>query len=244
MHLGISWSFPSVPHGSLPVNPSTFLLLGSGKAFARRGSPSVGTSVCHDPRGTQSSAQGSQRRPFLPQNKVFIYRGKEYERREDFEMRLLSPFPNAEKLQTTSPPGPDITESPGQCILTAWGRAGPGGFPEPVGPAQPQPRGPALPTAPRCAPEAPSLPQTFSASLCSRWRSPGSGSGTAASRSRSPSACLRRWALLGVGLRLLCMQPILCPFSPAVSTKPITSRSSATHGPSRKARRIQTMNLQ
>ncbi|OXB54120.1 hypothetical protein ASZ78_002139 [Callipepla squamata] len=52
--------------------------------------------------------------PTFLRNKVFIYRGKEYERREDFEMRLLSPFPNAEKLQTTSPPGPDITESPGQ----------------------------------------------------------------------------------------------------------------------------------
>ncbi|PKK17628.1 hypothetical protein A306_00000207, partial [Columba livia] len=48
-------------------------------------------------------------------NKVFIYRGKEYERREDFEMRLLSPFPNAEKLTTTSPPGQDVTGSPGQC---------------------------------------------------------------------------------------------------------------------------------
>ncbi|KAL2305520.1 hypothetical protein Nmel_007508, partial [Mimus melanotis] len=47
-------------------------------------------------------------------NKVFIYRGKEYERREDFEMRLLSPFPNAEKLKSTSPPGQDITDSPGQ----------------------------------------------------------------------------------------------------------------------------------
>ncbi|RLW08914.1 hypothetical protein DV515_00003078 [Chloebia gouldiae] len=50
-------------------------------------------------------------------NKVFIYRGKEYERREDFEMQLLSPFPNAEKLKSTSPPGEDITDSPGQCIL-------------------------------------------------------------------------------------------------------------------------------
>uniref|UniRef100_A0A8C2T3V7 Dedicator of cytokinesis protein 2-like n=1 Tax=Coturnix japonica TaxID=93934 RepID=A0A8C2T3V7_COTJA len=57
--------------------------------------------------------------PTFLRNKVFIYRGKEYERREDFEMRLLSPFPNAEKLQTTSTPGPDITESPGQCILAA-----------------------------------------------------------------------------------------------------------------------------
>uniref|UniRef100_A0A8C3PDT5 Dedicator of cytokinesis 2 n=1 Tax=Chrysemys picta bellii TaxID=8478 RepID=A0A8C3PDT5_CHRPI len=49
-------------------------------------------------------------------NRVFIYRGKEYERREDFEMRLLTPFPYAEKLQTTSPPEQDVTDSPGQYI--------------------------------------------------------------------------------------------------------------------------------
>uniref|UniRef100_A0A803VDB1 Dedicator of cytokinesis 2 n=1 Tax=Ficedula albicollis TaxID=59894 RepID=A0A803VDB1_FICAL len=54
--------------------------------------------------------------PTFLRNKVFIYRGKEYERREDFEMRLLSPFPNAEKLKSTSPPGQDITDSPGQYI--------------------------------------------------------------------------------------------------------------------------------
>ncbi|NXM72510.1 DOCK2 protein, partial [Serilophus lunatus] len=54
--------------------------------------------------------------PTFLRNRVFIYRGKEYERREDFEMRLLSPFPNAEKLKSTSPPGQDITGSPGQYI--------------------------------------------------------------------------------------------------------------------------------
>ncbi|NXD17752.1 DOCK2 protein, partial [Nothocercus nigrocapillus] len=54
--------------------------------------------------------------PTFLRNKVFIYRGKEYERREDFEMRLLSPFPNAEKLKSTSPPGQDVTASPGQYI--------------------------------------------------------------------------------------------------------------------------------
>ncbi|NXW47330.1 DOCK2 protein, partial [Nyctiprogne leucopyga] len=54
--------------------------------------------------------------PTFLRNKVFIYRGKEYERREDFEMRLLNPFPNAEKLKSTSPPGQDITSSPGQYI--------------------------------------------------------------------------------------------------------------------------------
>uniref|UniRef100_A0A8C3MA08 Uncharacterized protein n=1 Tax=Geospiza parvula TaxID=87175 RepID=A0A8C3MA08_GEOPR len=54
--------------------------------------------------------------PTFLRNKVFIYRGKEYERREDFEMQLLSPFPSAEKLKSTSPPGQDITDSPGQYI--------------------------------------------------------------------------------------------------------------------------------
>ncbi|KAM9027370.1 dedicator of cytokinesis protein 2-like isoform 2-T2 [Ara ararauna] len=53
--------------------------------------------------------------PFL-RNKVFIYRGKEYERREDFELQLLSPFPSAERLKSTCPPGQDITGSPGQFI--------------------------------------------------------------------------------------------------------------------------------
>ncbi|KAG8517471.1 Dedicator of cytokinesis protein 1 [Galemys pyrenaicus] len=48
--------------------------------------------------------------------KVFIYRGKEYERREDFEARLLTQFPNAEKMKTTSPPGDEIKSSPGQYI--------------------------------------------------------------------------------------------------------------------------------
>ncbi|KAK7824257.1 hypothetical protein U0070_001728, partial [Myodes glareolus] len=43
-------------------------------------------------------------------------RGKEYERREDFEARLLTQFPNAEKMKTTSPPGDDIKTSPGQYI--------------------------------------------------------------------------------------------------------------------------------
>lgn len=49
---------------------------------------------------------------------MFIYRGKEYERREDFEARLLTQFPNAEKMKTTSPPSDDIKNSPGQCILS------------------------------------------------------------------------------------------------------------------------------
>uniref|UniRef100_A0A8C4M8F6 Dedicator of cytokinesis 1 n=1 Tax=Equus asinus asinus TaxID=83772 RepID=A0A8C4M8F6_EQUAS len=54
--------------------------------------------------------------PTFLRGKVFIYRGKEYERREDFEARLLTQFPNAEKMKTTSPPGDDIKNSPGQYI--------------------------------------------------------------------------------------------------------------------------------
>ncbi|KAM3912824.1 dedicator of cytokinesis protein 1 isoform 2-T2 [Leptodactylus fuscus] len=54
--------------------------------------------------------------PTFLRNKVFIYRGKEYERREDFEARLLTQFPNAEKMKTTSPPGDDIKNSSAQYI--------------------------------------------------------------------------------------------------------------------------------
>uniref|UniRef100_A0A8C3IKG0 Dedicator of cytokinesis 2 n=1 Tax=Chrysemys picta bellii TaxID=8478 RepID=A0A8C3IKG0_CHRPI len=70
------------------------------------------------PRGRGALRLGTegQGAPTEPRNRVFIYRGKEYERREDFEMRLLTPFPYAEKLQTTSPPEQDVTDSPGQYI--------------------------------------------------------------------------------------------------------------------------------
>uniref|UniRef100_A0A667GZB1 Dedicator of cytokinesis 2 n=1 Tax=Lynx canadensis TaxID=61383 RepID=A0A667GZB1_LYNCA len=53
--------------------------------------------------------------PSFLRNKVFIYRGKEYERREDFQMQLMSQFPNAEKMNTTSAPGDDV-KCPGQYI--------------------------------------------------------------------------------------------------------------------------------
>ena len=58
------------------------------------------------------------------QNKIFIYRGKEYERREDFSLRLLTQFPNAEKMSSTTPPGDDIKSSPKQCILVSHHRLG------------------------------------------------------------------------------------------------------------------------
>uniref|UniRef100_A0A8C5AIS3 Dedicator of cytokinesis 1 n=1 Tax=Gadus morhua TaxID=8049 RepID=A0A8C5AIS3_GADMO len=54
--------------------------------------------------------------PSFLRNKMFIYRGKEYERREDFEARVLTQFPNAEKMKTTTPPSEDIKASSGQYI--------------------------------------------------------------------------------------------------------------------------------
>lgn len=51
------------------------------------------------------------------QNKMFIYRGKEYEWLEDFNLKLMSQFPNAVKVTSTSPPGDNICNSPGQRIL-------------------------------------------------------------------------------------------------------------------------------
>uniref|UniRef100_A0A5F8G9N0 Dedicator of cytokinesis 5 n=1 Tax=Monodelphis domestica TaxID=13616 RepID=A0A5F8G9N0_MONDO len=49
--------------------------------------------------------------PSFLRNKIFIYRGKEYERREDFNLKLLTQFPNAEKMTSTTPPGEDGNNS-------------------------------------------------------------------------------------------------------------------------------------
>ncbi|XP_063303573.1 dedicator of cytokinesis protein 2 [Pelobates fuscus] len=54
--------------------------------------------------------------PTFLRNKVFIYRGKEYERREDFLAQLMSQFPFSEKLNTTSSPGENIKNYHGQYI--------------------------------------------------------------------------------------------------------------------------------
>ncbi|EEC03304.1 dock-1, putative, partial [Ixodes scapularis] len=51
--------------------------------------------------------------PAFLQNKVFVYRGKEYERLSDFSTRLLNQFPNAMLLTKLTIPGKDVTES--QC---------------------------------------------------------------------------------------------------------------------------------
>lgn len=100
------------------VRPATFLL-----------SQAPAPTCARFPRRPGSPCNGCHRF----QGKVFIYRGKEYERREDFEARLLTQFPNAEKMKTTSPPGDDIRNSPGQRILR--GRA-PGECGRPRGPSE------------------------------------------------------------------------------------------------------------
>ncbi|XP_053574091.1 dedicator of cytokinesis protein 5 [Bombina bombina] len=54
--------------------------------------------------------------PSFLRNKIFICRGKDYERLEDFNLRLLSQFPNAEKLSSSSRPGEEIKNSPKQYV--------------------------------------------------------------------------------------------------------------------------------
>uniref|UniRef100_A0A665TXY5 Dedicator of cytokinesis 5 n=1 Tax=Echeneis naucrates TaxID=173247 RepID=A0A665TXY5_ECHNA len=54
--------------------------------------------------------------PSFLRNKMFIYRGKEYEWLEDFSLKLLSQFPNAVRMTSTAAPGDDICNSPGQHI--------------------------------------------------------------------------------------------------------------------------------
>ncbi|XP_034179814.1 dedicator of cytokinesis protein myoblast city isoform X2 [Osmia lignaria lignaria] len=54
--------------------------------------------------------------PAFLQNKIFIYRGKEYERLSDFCSRTLNQLPNAEQMNKLSPPTPEILESNNQYV--------------------------------------------------------------------------------------------------------------------------------
>ncbi|KAL1137917.1 hypothetical protein AAG570_009612 [Ranatra chinensis] len=54
--------------------------------------------------------------PAFLQNKVFVYRGKEYERLSDFCSRTLNQLPNAELMNTLTPPSDEIKESPHQYV--------------------------------------------------------------------------------------------------------------------------------
>ncbi|KAF6209244.1 hypothetical protein GE061_014989 [Apolygus lucorum] len=49
--------------------------------------------------------------PLFMQNKVFIYRGKEYEFLPDFTTRIQNQLPKAEQIKTATPPGEDIMKS-------------------------------------------------------------------------------------------------------------------------------------
>lgn len=49
--------------------------------------------------------------PAFLRNKVFVYRGKEYERLSDFCSRTLNQLPNAEQMNKLSPPSDKVTES-------------------------------------------------------------------------------------------------------------------------------------
>ncbi|GFO14587.1 dedicator of cytokinesis protein, partial [Plakobranchus ocellatus] len=54
--------------------------------------------------------------PSFLQNKVFIYRGKEYERLADFNARMQTLFPHAELMRTLDHPSQDVLESEKQYL--------------------------------------------------------------------------------------------------------------------------------
>ncbi|CAG9857501.1 unnamed protein product [Phyllotreta striolata] len=54
--------------------------------------------------------------PMFLRNKVFVYRGKEYERLADFNARVLNEFPKAELLNKLAQPGDEIINSDRQYI--------------------------------------------------------------------------------------------------------------------------------
>ncbi|XP_030761843.1 dedicator of cytokinesis protein 1 isoform X2 [Sitophilus oryzae] len=54
--------------------------------------------------------------PQFLQNKVFIYRGKEYERLQEFNGRIMNEFPKAQLLNKLTPPGDDIKNSDKQYV--------------------------------------------------------------------------------------------------------------------------------
>ena len=54
--------------------------------------------------------------PAFLQNKVFIYRGKGFERLPDFQSRLLDQFPTAELMKSLAPPSHAETDSLGQFL--------------------------------------------------------------------------------------------------------------------------------
>ena len=54
--------------------------------------------------------------PAFLQNKVFVYRGKGFERLPEFQSRILDQFPNAELMKTLQPPTDEEKERPTQLL--------------------------------------------------------------------------------------------------------------------------------
>jgi hypothetical protein len=62
--------------------------------------------------------------PQFLKNKVFIFRGQEFEKLAEFNGRLITTFPNARFMKTLETPGLDILESREQCIPPGCGSNG------------------------------------------------------------------------------------------------------------------------
>jgi hypothetical protein len=77
--------------------------------------------IVHSVRAVPSYFRvGFYGRGFLPslRNKLFIFRGGEYENIGDFNARLTAEFASAQMLKKSTPPEADILQSPGQYIQT------------------------------------------------------------------------------------------------------------------------------
>lgn len=57
---------------------------------------------------------------FILQNKVFIYRGLEYERIEAFTSRIQTEFPAAQIYAKNTPPPHALIQSDAQCMFKYW----------------------------------------------------------------------------------------------------------------------------
>lgn len=76
---------------------------------------SIVTQLRPEPEYFRVAYYGCGHPPFL-RNKVFIYRGKEYERLSDFCSRTLNQLPNAEQMNKLSPPSQEVLDSKNQYV--------------------------------------------------------------------------------------------------------------------------------
>jgi dedicator of cytokinesis protein 1 len=71
--------------------------------------------VRHEPEYFRVAFYGRGFPAFL-QNKIFVFRGKEYERLSEFSNRIMLQFPNAETMNRLTPPDQEIMDSPQQYL--------------------------------------------------------------------------------------------------------------------------------